>query len=230
MPKRRLTRRLPAVGAVVALAALAGPYAYIHFVEGKAPKPLSLSSSDVATAPRAASAPPDGTWKVASGSEAGYRVGEVLFGQNSEAVGRTSAITGTAEIAGTTLKAATFSVDMTTVKSDQERRDRQFQGRIMQTATYPNASFTASGPTDFGKRLSVGSDEAIDVGGQLTLHGTTRPVTLKLKARYTGSTIDVSGSLPIVFGDWNIPNPSFAGFVTTQDHGVMEILVHLAPA
>ena len=81
---------------VVAILAVAGPYTYIHFIEGKAPKKLSLSSdkSTGTTAdPSAASAPLVGTWKVTNGSQAGYRVSEILFGQHNEAVGRTTAVT-----------------------------------------------------------------------------------------------------------------------------------------
>jgi hypothetical protein len=33
------------------------------------------------------------------------------------------------------------------------------------------------------------------------------------------------GSIPIVFSDWNIANPSCAGFVTTQNHGPLEFLI-----
>ena len=38
----------------------------------------------------------------------------------------------------------------------------------------------------------------------------------------------MSGSIPILFADWDIPNPSFTGFVTTQNHGVLEFLLKLA--
>jgi hypothetical protein len=29
----------------------------------------------------------------------------------------------------------------------------------------------------------------------------------------------------VLFSDYNIQNPSFAGFVTTQDHGLLEFLL-----
>jgi len=48
-----------------------------------------------------------------------------------------------------------------------------------------------------------------------------------LTTRRTGNRIEVSGSIPIRFADWNIPNPSF-GPVTTQDHGVLEFLLVFA--
>src|SRR4029077_1834178 len=75
------------------------------------------------------SASVDGTWKVSDGSRAGYRVSEVLNGQNNEATGRTTAVTGRVVIAGTNVSTATFSVDMTTVASGERLRDSQFRTR-----------------------------------------------------------------------------------------------------
>src|SRR5689334_15619549 len=116
------------VGGVVAV--VFGPFAYIHFFNGKTPTPLTETSSKGSASTTTASGTAAGTWTVARGSLVGYRVNEVLFGQKATAVGRTSDVTGTMTVKGTTIETATFTVDMTTVKSDKERRDAQFQGRI----------------------------------------------------------------------------------------------------
>jgi hypothetical protein len=52
-------------------------------------------------------------------------------------------------------------------------------------------------------------------------------VTFGLKAERTATRIRASGSIPITFADWGIPNPSFGTFVTTENHGVMEFLLVL---
>jgi hypothetical protein len=49
-------------------------------------------------------------------------------------------------------------------------------------------------------------------------------VTFPLQAKRTAQGIEVSGSIPILFAKWGIPNPSFSGFVTTQDHRMLEFL------
>ena len=36
----------------------------------------------------------------------------------------------------------------------------------------------------------------------------------------------MAGQIPVLFSDYNIKNPSFAGFVTTQDHGLLEFLIN----
>ena len=215
---------------VVAALAVAGPYVYIHFIEGKAPRRLSLSSqgstatTDASADASAASIPLDGTWKVTTGSQAGYRVKEVLFGQNNEAVGRTSAVTGDATIAGTKVSAANITVDLTQVTSDQSRRDSQFQHRIMDTSSNPAATFKLTQPVDLPSTTGRVSVKAI---GDLTLHGVTKSAVADLQAERSGNTIRVSGSIPVTFADWNIPNPSF-GPVSTDDKGLIEFLVVLA--
>ena len=112
---------------------------------------------------------------------------------------------------------------------DKTRRDAQFQGRIMDTATYPTAKFEFSEPVDLAPLPSPGQPKTVPVKGKLTLHGTTKDVTLTVTCRRTGTTAQLVGSIPVVFADYNIPNPSF-GPVTTQDHGVLEFSLKLKHA
>ncbi|HEX9235852.1 MAG TPA: YceI family protein, partial [Actinomycetota bacterium] len=157
-----------------------------------------------------------------SGSVVGYRVNEVLFAQRHTAVGRTNAITGSITAKGTTIAAGSFTVQMATVKSDQARRDAQFNGRIMETGIYPTATFTLTQPIRLGSIPSEGATRTYQATGGLTLHGVTRTLTFRVKARYTRSAIQVVGSIPVTFADYSISNPSFGGVVTTEDHGVLE--------
>ncbi len=216
--------------AVVAVLAVGGPFVYIHLVEGDTPKPLAVTSSSRgaqaggSTSPAAGAAGIDGTWKAASGSQAGYRVDEVLFGQNSVAVGRTSRVSGQLTIQGTTVSAADLTVDLSSVQSDRTQRDNQFRGRIMDTATYPTASFKLASPIRLASVPAQGATVSAKATGQLTLRGTTRTVITDLTARRSGGSIQVSGQIPVTFSDWGIPNPSF-GPVTTEDHGTIEYLV-----
>ncbi|HWW45864.1 MAG TPA: YceI family protein, partial [Acidimicrobiia bacterium] len=64
---------------------------------------------------------------------------------------------------------------------------------------------------------------------KLMLHGVTRTVTFPVKAVRNGATIQVSGSIPVVFADYNISNPS-GGPATTSDNGTLEFLLNFAHA
>jgi polyisoprenoid-binding protein YceI len=220
-------------GVILALAlAVGGPYVYIHFIQGDAPKRLDLTApqptaATTATAGGGAGTALDDTWKAGSGSQAGYRVKEVLFGQNAEAVGRTTAVTGQLSLSGTQVRSASFSVDLTQVTSDQQRRDTQFQDRIMDTSSFPTATFKLTQPITLASVPASGAVVKATATGELTLRGTTRPVTFDVTARRNGDTFQVSGSIPVKFSDWNIPNPSL-GPATTEDHGLVEFLLAFA--
>jgi hypothetical protein len=53
----------------------------------------------------------------------------------------------------------------------------------------------------------------------------TRQVTFPLSAQRTATQIRVSGSIPVTFAAWGIPDPSFASVVRTEDHGLLEFLL-----
>jgi polyisoprenoid-binding protein YceI len=230
------------VVATIVVLGVGGPYVYIHFIEGPAPAPLALSTAPIgttgttvagatsgttgaATSAGSSTVAVDGPWKVTSGSQAGYRIKETLFGQSNTAVGRTSAVTGTIAISGTTVTSGKLSVDMTKVASDRSQRDDQFQNRIMDTAQFPTATFTLTQPIQLDTLPADGVQVSEKATGNLTMHGTTKSVTFTVTARRSGTTIQISGSIPITFADWNISNPS-GGPATTEDHGILEFLVN----
>jgi polyisoprenoid-binding protein YceI len=229
MAVSRPLRILLAVAVAGVLAVTAGTWLYLNVIRDEAPDRLGLettaeverTSTSTTAATTGATTGVDGTWKVTSGSQAGYRVKEVLFGQSAEAVGRTSDVTGTFTLAGTLVTAGSFTVDMTTVTSDESRRDGQFRGRIMDVAQYPTSTFVLTSPIDLGTLPAEGAAVDVQATGKLTLHGTTKTVTFSLQAKRTGSTIVVAGTIPITFADYGIANPS-GGPARTEDHGELE--------
>jgi polyisoprenoid-binding protein YceI len=226
-------KRWAVVGVVAAVVLfVGGPFVYIHFIQGKAPAPLALPSTSptagsgtagptTGAGDPAGSGTADGTWKDGGDSVVGYRIDETIFGQSNVAVGRTQSITGSLTIANSEVTTATFTVDMTTVRSDEARRDDQFDGRIMDVATYPTSTFDLTQPIDLGTIPADGSTRTYHATGKLTLHGVTKTVTFTVQARRSGQTFEVAGQIPVTFADYQIGNPSF-GPVSTQDHGILE--------
>jgi len=231
---RRWLRWVIAAAVVVVVLAVAGPFIFFHFVEGNTPAPLSLKASATPSSAQSASAVSTkgsspaslaGSWQVSSGSQVGYRVQEILMGQHHTAVGRSSSVTGQMVIKGTTVAAASFTVRMATIHTDSAQRDAQFDGRIMDVAQYPAGRFTLTKPISLAPVPAAGAIRTYTATGDLTLHGHSVAVTFPLKAERTASGWEVQGSIPVLFSRWDIPNPSFTGFVTTQNHGIMEFLL-----
>ncbi len=234
---RRWLRWVIAAAVVVVVLAIGVPYVFFHFVEGSTPAPLSLKASGAPSSTQSASAVAAGngtavagSWTVGRGSQVGYRVQEVLVGQSHTAVGRSTAVTGQMVIKGTTVTTAGFTVKMATIHTDSAQRDAQFDGRIMDVAAYPAGTFTLTRPITLAPLPAVGAIKTYQATGTLTLHGKAVVVTFPLKAERTAAGIDVQGSIPVLFSRWGIPNPSFTGFVTTQNHGIMEFLLDFRPA
>jgi polyisoprenoid-binding protein YceI len=214
------------------IAVVGGTWVYIHLIQGEAPAALTVADASPTDSGGGGSSTsagddPSGTWNVVNGSKVGYRVNEVLFGQTSEAVGRTEDVTGAMKVEGTTITEATFTVDMTTVTSDESRRDAQFNGRIMETSTYPTATFELKEPIELGQIPDEGAEVTYSATGDLTLHGVTKSVTFDLTGLWSDSTIQIAGSIAITFEDYNIADPSFAGIVSTEDHGTLEFALNL---
>jgi polyisoprenoid-binding protein YceI len=234
--KRRRRLIAGAVGAVVliVLVAFLAPYVYIHFIEGPAPSKLELPKSSASTpsstskgSASTSSSSLDGSWNVGAGSMAGYRVQEVLVGQNATAVGRTSKIWGSLAITGSTVTKGTFTVDMASVVSDQSERNAHFDGSIMNVSQYPTASLTLAAPIELGTPPAEGAVAHYNAVGNLDMHGVTKSVSFPVTAERVGSAIDVLADIPIAFSEWNIANPSIGGFVTTANTGTLEVLLHL---
>ncbi len=225
-------RWLIAVPLAALLLFVGGPWVYINLIRDDPPERLTLDDAS-ADAPTETTVAPsadtgiEGRWTVTTGSQAGYRVKEVLFGQDAEAVGRTDGVTGTLEIAGTTVTATEVVVDMTTVTSDESRRDGQFQGRIMDTATHPTATFALTEPIELGSVPADGEEVTHTVTGDLTLRGVTKSVTFDLTARRNGASIEANGSILINFDDYEIPDAS-GGPASVGRDGELELLLVFA--
>ncbi|WP_217242225.1 YceI family protein [Streptomyces sp. AC555_RSS877] len=230
--RRHWKRWLIAGVATVAVLCTAGPYIYINYVQDKPPTALSLddppgsnsSGSSSGSGEQAGQEGVEGAWRVGSGSQAGYRVDEVLFGQNVTAVGRTEEVTGELEIEGNRAISGSFTVDLASVKSDSDQRDGQFRGRVMNTERYPEATFELTEPVDFGSAPAVGEQVSAKASGELTVHGETNSVSFELDAQRTADGFRVNGSIPVTFADYGIEAPNFGG-IAVEDEGNIEFLL-----
>ena len=238
-----IVRKVLAGVVVLAIGAVAGPWIYINLIKQDAPDVLTLepsvttttaagepaetSTTVATTVTTVATSATDGEWAVVAESIVGYRVKETIVGQKTEGVGRTAAVTGSLTISDQKVLNAEFTVDMTSLKSDSTRRDRQVNTRILDTATYPTATFVLKKPITLTPEALAGSDFSVDTTGTLTLRGVTKDIDLTLIARLVDGVIEVNGSIQIVFTDWSIPDPSISGIIVV-DRGLLEFLIRFA--
>lgn len=233
---RRRTITIVVVAVLIVLVAAGGYGLWYLFLRPSGPAAVSSESLVLPSAAASSPLPSGGlagTWNVdtsigsladSTDSFVGYRVQEQLasIGANT-AVGRTPNVSGTLTISGTQLTAATISADLTALQSDDQRRDGQLVDHGIETATFPNATFTLTTPVDLGTDPTSGAEIDVTATGQLTLHGQTKTVQIALKTRLSGSIIEVVGSLPIAFSDYGVQAPTSFAVLTVADQGTMEL-------
>ena len=225
---KKSVRLVLAALVVVGLALTAVPWAYINFIKDDAPDALNLdtapadtTNSDGVTASGLTDA--NGEWKVVANSDSvvGYRVKEILFGQDTEGVGRTKDVSATLSIANNAVSAGSFTVQMGTIMSDAAKRDAQFNNRIMDVASYPTSTFTLTKPISLPDNAISGEVISAEATGDLTLRGVTKSVTFPIQAQATSDAFTVVGNITIVFDEWEIPSPGIPG-ITVEPQGLLE--------
>jgi polyisoprenoid-binding protein YceI len=204
---------------------------YFAVFAGSSPQKLALSSptpSSSASTTSSASTAVAGTWSVASGSQAGYRVREQLASlpAPSDAVGRTSAVTGTLTLtqtaSGYSVTAAAFSVKVSTLTSDRAQRDQRIHQQGLESDRYPTATFQLSSPITLPAGAATGQPIHVPATGALTIHGVTKTVTIPIDGLLSGSQIQLVGSISFPFSEFGMTPPSIGGFVSVQNTATME--------
>jgi polyisoprenoid-binding protein YceI len=248
--------RLVAIVAVAVLAVAVGGFVvYDQVLRGDSTAALSLPTAAPSSATSSATSTPAaagstqpaasstttataggdvaGTWAVAAGSQAGYRVREQLANlpAESDAVGRTDQVTGsiTLETNGSTtsLTAGTITVDTTSITSNESRRDNRLRNEGLETDTYPTATFTLTQPVEIPAAALTGTPSDITLVGDLELHGVTKSVSIPAQAQLVDGTIQVAGSLGFPLSDFGITAPNIGGFIVSiADDGTLEFLVN----
>ncbi|MGI8984206.1 MAG: YceI family protein [Acidimicrobiales bacterium] len=230
-------RRPLVVVAVLAVLAVAGlAVVYLSFFNDDAPERLALSDEPASGAGGTAAAGLAGTWRVAPGSTAGYRVREKLaaLAAKSDAVGRSPAVTGSVTIEGAgaahTAAEARVEVDLTQLESDESRRDNRIRSDGLQTNQFPKATFVTTKPITLPAETAGGQKVKTTAEGNLTLHGVTKLVQIPLDVQVGDGRGEIVGSLGFPMSDFDITPPSIGGFVTVDPDATLEFRLILEKA
>lgn len=220
---RTRTKAAVGVGAAVVVvggvAAIFGPGWYADRAEDSVADKPSLSAS----AAPADGADSSGTWTVSDGSYAGYRLDEVLRGEDVTVTGRTEDVTGEVTIAESEVTEASIEVKVATIATDSGNRDGYFRENAIEADQFPTATFELTEPA----ALEEGATE-VELVGDLTVHGETKSVTVDAEVGGDGTNaLQVVGSVPITFADFGVEAPNL-GFVSVEDTGSVEFSLDLA--
>jgi len=168
-------------------------------------------------------------------SEARYRAREQLLGRSlpNDAVGRTQAIEG--QIALTAdgkidSQRSRFTVDLTTLRSDETRRDNYIKQNTLEVAKYPTADFQPTEVQGLPWPLPTNGQASFQLVGNLTVHGVTKPVTWNVQASFDGTRITGTAITQVTFQDFAMTPPRVPIVLSLEDTITLELDFTLEPA
>lgn len=168
---------------------------------------------------------------VPDGTQARYRVREQLARLSfpSDAVGTTNAVSGQVVVNsdGTVVREQSkIVVDLRTLQSDESRRDNFIRNNTLQTNQFPTAEFVPTAVQGLASPLPTSGEGKFQLGGDLTIHGVTRPVTWDVTARLNGQDLTGTATTSFKFEDFGMSVPRAFVVLSVDDNIRLELDFH----
>lgn len=165
-----------------------------------------------------------------SSSTASFTIHEVLFGSPNTVVGKTSSVTGQLLLDSANpsqSKVGEIRVDLSTLVTDSDLRNRTIQSRILESDQAANqyAVFIPASlkglPTS---AATTGQTLSFQITGALTIHQVTRTVTFTAQATLTNATtLTGQAQTTVNYADYNIAIPSVPSVTDVTNSVVLAI-------
>ena len=162
-----------------------------------------------------------------AGNTARYRIRERLVGKelDNDAVGETPKVTGSIALdkSGKIIPTESgFTVDLASLKSDQDRRDGFVRRRLLVTDTFPSTRFQVTEVKGLPSKLPTGGMQEFQLIGNLTVKGVTRPTTWNVKATVAGNKLTGSAATKFTFADFQLTQPKVPILLSVVDTIALE--------
>ena len=171
---------------------------------------------------------------VPSASEARYRVREQLAGYNfpNDAVGTTRSISGTItfDAQGRLVAGSKVTVDLRTLMSDEAKRDNYLRANTLTTASFPYAELVPREVRGLPFPLPASGSASVQILGDLTVRGVTRPTTWDGTALFQGRAVRLQARTAFKFGDFDLTQPRIFRVLSIEDLIRLEVDLTLRQA
>lgn len=170
----------------------------------------------------------------ATGNAARYRIREQLVGLDlpNDAIGETNGVTGViaTDAKGNVIAGESkFTIDVSTLKSDKDRRDGFVRGRVLQTTQFPTVTFVPTSVRGFNAPVPKSGSKSFDLLGDLTVRGTTRPTVWKVTAQFRPTGVTGSAHTAFTFKDFDIQQPRVPVVLSVADTIKLELDFSMVP-
>jgi polyisoprenoid-binding protein YceI len=163
-----------------------------------------------------------------TGSAARYRVRERLVGHDlpNDAIGETKTLAGAIEFdsKGKVIpQSSKFVVNAGTFVSDKDRRDGFVRGRLLEADEYPSIVLIPTDVRGVPLPLPTSGTLPIEMTGNLTVHGVTRPTIWKGSAKFQDGKVTGSAATAFTFSDIQMEQPRVPVLLSVADTIRLEI-------
>jgi polyisoprenoid-binding protein YceI len=197
--------------------------------------PSTLAQAPGGQAPAAAPAGPPTAVKLdlTDGSTAGYRVQEQLAGINfpTEAVGTSAGLTGTIMLkpdGSVDSSQSKLSIDLKTLKSDQDMRDGYIRQRTLETDKFPTAEFVPTKVQGIPTPLPLMGQAGFQLTGNMTVHGVTKEITWNgLTTFAKDGSIAGRAWTEFDFPTFGLTKPTLARLLSVDDKIKLELVFRM---
>jgi polyisoprenoid-binding protein YceI len=166
---------------------------------------------------------------VPGSSEVRFIINETLLGQPNTVVGSTQEVAGDIAVDfdnPTNTRVGTIRINMRTLKTDNEIRNRTLRGQVLQ-ANSPEFEFATFVPKPImGLPIKVNEGQAItfQIVGDLTLHGVTHLVTFDATVTpISRGRVEGTAGVTISYRDFNLNIPTAPGVANVAEQVRLEI-------
>ena len=164
----------------------------------------------------------------ATGNEARFRVRErlAIMELPYDAVGKTTDISGgiTFTAQGAIVPAQSkITVDVRTLKSDQERRDGYVQRNLLQTAQYPTVVFEPTEVRGLNGPIPTSGSRTFQLVGNMTVKDVKKPAVWNVTAQFLpDGRITGNAEMTFTFADFNMTKPTVGVILSLADELKLE--------
>lgn len=222
---------------LLAVLVVGGGLAYLYFSGGSGEPSTDLTTPELNTTRSTASEPETTAQAVATTAQAAaafvlvsdesvasFELGEVLFGEDKTVVGTTSEVAGQVRFDPGDPATAQFSeivINARTLETDRANRDRAMRSAVVLDSGSDEHEFISFVPTaieGLEGPVAVGDEITFDIAGDLTIKGTTQPVTFSVTAVLeTEDRLSGRAEAEVLRTDFGIDIPRAPGVADVTD-------------
>lgn len=124
---------------------------------------------------------------------------------------------------GVVLPGSSITVKVSTLKSDESRRDRYLRSSALETDRYPLVEFAISSAEGLPWPLPASGQAAFKLAGNMTVHGVARPISWDVTADFSDAGATGRARTSFTFGEFDMRVPRLFFILSVEDNIRLEL-------